>query len=270
MYYLRYSPISGVLIYQLVFTLNTSNIRLDKAVIKYNEAQSIKNTYEHIFKRLNNERFSFDNQLKALERTLYSKKRDYEELLLLAGDANHAKEMASKELQSSRIKFEDSRLERESRIRERHQIVKIRKQFFDRQERRKYKRNELSEKLNLKHNVDSKIISSISFVPEHVNTIRSTIEEDTNELEIYEIAFRKIKDATGVSDVNEVIRKIIGQENTTEILSSSTKQNQAKTNQLFSIIDQLRKSVENTKYSSKNIGEGKKLVEERELKLMHE
>ncbi len=36
--------------------------RLDKAVIKYNEAQSIRKTYELIAKRLQEERLTFDNQ----------------------------------------------------------------------------------------------------------------------------------------------------------------------------------------------------------------
>lgn len=35
----------------------------------------------------------FDNQLGAVERTLQAKIKDYEELLLLSGDANHAREV---------------------------------------------------------------------------------------------------------------------------------------------------------------------------------
>lgn len=75
--------------------------RLDKAMIKYNEAQSIRKTYEQIVKRLREERVGFDNQLAALERTLNAKRHDYEELLLLSGDANHAKEMAVSEQRAS-------------------------------------------------------------------------------------------------------------------------------------------------------------------------
>ena len=44
--------------------------RLEKALIKYNEAQSIRRTYEQIVKRLREERIGFDNQLAAIERTL--------------------------------------------------------------------------------------------------------------------------------------------------------------------------------------------------------
>jgi coiled-coil domain-containing protein 151 len=37
--------------------------RLDKAMIKFNEAQSIRKTYEQIVRRLKEERVGFDNQL---------------------------------------------------------------------------------------------------------------------------------------------------------------------------------------------------------------
>lgn len=73
--------------------------RLDKAMIKYNEAQSIRKTYEQIVKRLKDERVGFDNQLAAIERTLDAKENDHQELLLLAGDAVHAKDTAYTELE---------------------------------------------------------------------------------------------------------------------------------------------------------------------------
>ena len=64
--------------------------RLDKAMIKFNEAQSIRKTYDQIVKRLKEERVGFDNQLAALERTLAAKDHDYQELKLLSSDAAHA------------------------------------------------------------------------------------------------------------------------------------------------------------------------------------
>jgi len=110
--------------------------RLDKAMIKYNEAQSIRKTYEQIVKRLKEERIGFDNQLAALERTFSAKQRDYEELLLLSGDANHAREVAQAELERVRGGYEEERRRRESELRERHQVVQLRKQMQERIERR--------------------------------------------------------------------------------------------------------------------------------------
>ena len=236
-------------------------------MIKYNEAQSIKNTYEHIYKRLNEERVSFDNQLSALERTLYSKKRDHEELLLLLSDACHAREVAYQELQRSKILYEESRSQRDLKIRERHQIVKVRKQLLERQERRENKRKELFADHNLEGTVDiegDETPRPSTAFTEDIGPMSSIHEEDENRLYIYESAFRKIKEATGVSDVNEVIKKIIRQESTTENLTSLTKQNQERIENLFTMTEQMKKSVEETKYSISNNGQYKKMAEEKD------
>jgi len=99
--------------------------RLDKAMIKYNEAQSIRKTYEQIVKRLGEERIGFDNQLVAIERTLAAKQHDYEELLLLSGDANHARDMAQTELDRVRNTYQRTKDQRERNIRERHDVAQI-------------------------------------------------------------------------------------------------------------------------------------------------
>ena len=81
-------------------------------MIKYNEAQSIRKTYEQIVRRLAEERVGFDNQLAAIERSLAAKQRDFEELLLLSGDSNHARETALGELERVRASYEDERKRR--------------------------------------------------------------------------------------------------------------------------------------------------------------
>lgn len=42
--------------------------KLDKAMMKFNEAISIKKTYEIILKRLNEERVAYEKQLEGLEK----------------------------------------------------------------------------------------------------------------------------------------------------------------------------------------------------------
>ena len=99
-------------------------------------AQSIKKTYEQIVKRLREERIGFDHQLAALERTFAAKQRDYEELLLLSGDANHAREVAQSELEHVRGGYEEERRRRDLELRERHQMVQLRKQTLERIQKR--------------------------------------------------------------------------------------------------------------------------------------
>ena len=64
---------------------------MDKAMIKYNEAMSIKKAYELIVKRLKEERIGYDNQLGSIEQALKGKDNDYKDLMTLSEDAQFAK-----------------------------------------------------------------------------------------------------------------------------------------------------------------------------------
>ena len=59
------------------------------------------------------------------------------------------------------------------------------------------------------------------------NNMQSTVDQE-HALNVYEAAFRKIKDATGVNNVDNVIRKVLGQSSTTDNLKLVTLQNQVK------------------------------------------
>ncbi len=47
--------------------------RLDKVMIKYNEAQSVQQTYQEVVSRLKEERIGYDTQLATIEANLKSK-----------------------------------------------------------------------------------------------------------------------------------------------------------------------------------------------------
>jgi len=47
-------------------TIRLLENRLDKVMIKFNEAQSIQQTYEQVVKRLKEERVGYDSQLAAI------------------------------------------------------------------------------------------------------------------------------------------------------------------------------------------------------------
>lgn len=68
--------------------------RLDKATIKYNEAQTLCKIYEDIIKALQAEKLTFDTQLIHFERSLKAKKADAGELEAISRDAHRAKEFA--------------------------------------------------------------------------------------------------------------------------------------------------------------------------------
>lgn len=243
--------------------------RLDKAMIKYNEAQSIRKTYEQIVKRLGEERIGFDNQLVAIERTLAAKQHDYEELLLLSGDANHARDMAQTELDRVRNTYQRTKESREHNLRERHDVAQIKAGMNARlAEREKVRSDIMAQAMgDMSEQQEQSMKRSLALNKMSSSKIREETREQKKKIDVFEDAFRQIKEATGVSDVNEVIQKIVSQEDTQNNLMELTKENQAKVESQTEIRDQFRRRVEETKYSAPGGGHRRKMVDDHEENL---
>jgi hypothetical protein len=67
-----------------------------------------------------------------------------------------------------------------------------------------------------------------------------------------------------VSNVNEVIRKIVGQESTTENLLALTELNQSKMEELAKLQESLSCDVDKVKYDASESAEGTKTVDEQQ------
>mmetsp|Transcript_10747 Transcript_10747/g.34387 ORF Transcript_10747/g.34387 Transcript_10747/m.34387 type:complete len:507 (+) Transcript_10747:245-1765(+) len=232
--------------------------RLDKALIKYNEAQSIKKTYEQIVKRLRDERIGFDHQLATLERALCAKHRDHDELQLLSGDAQHARNVAKAELDNVRAAYEDERRRRESDLKERHHVVQARRHIYNRLQVNEHNRADVRG-----GHIDRDFTIT---TPLSEPNYKERTEHRTR-INIFETAFRKIKESTGVSDVNEVIQKITTQGCTSDNLMSLSSENVAKIELLNDVKLQLKQHIEEIKYAGPCGGHSRKLVDLRESTL---
>jgi hypothetical protein len=221
--------------------------RLDKAMIKYNEAQSIRKTYEQIVKRLKEERIGFDNQLAAIERTLKAKERDYEELLLLSHDAYHAKEMAQAELHRFEQGVMEERNQRDKEVQEKKVLVQQRVEMNQRLEQRE---RMLKKQQDLDRAGERQLKEMSSTTDLNSGMSNDFAQEEKLKIADYEEAFHRIKEATGVSDVNEVIQKFLTQEDTHKNLTSLTRENQSRIDQLLEERRRLRLQVEELKFSS--------------------
>eukprot|EP00362_Geleiidae_sp_MMETSP1317_P001183 CAMPEP_0201282310 /NCGR_PEP_ID=MMETSP1317-20130820/5290_1 /ASSEMBLY_ACC=CAM_ASM_000770 /TAXON_ID=187299 /ORGANISM="Undescribed Undescribed, Strain Undescribed" /LENGTH=179 /DNA_ID=CAMNT_0047594571 /DNA_START=457 /DNA_END=996 /DNA_ORIENTATION=- len=175
-------------------------------MIKYNEAQSICKTYESIVKRLKDERVGYDNQLVAIERSLKGKEHDFEELLLLSHDANHAKEVAEANLRRFEAQITVERMMRDKEVQEKKLAVQQRMEVTQKLEARAKKEKEEREGKQREE--------LIKMTQQMAEAQQNRIEEEKHKILDYEEAFRRIKEATGVSDVNEVIQKFSTQEDT--------------------------------------------------------
>jgi len=221
--------------------------RLDKAMIKYNEAQSIRKTYEQIVKRLKEEGTGFDNQLSGIERTLKAKERDYEELLLLSHDAYHAKEMAQAELHRFEQGVMEERNQRDKEVQDKKTLVQQRVEMNQRLEQRE---RMLKKQQDAERAGDRQIKETSGSVDMTSGVSNDIALEEQQKISDYQEAFHKIKESTGVSDVNEVIQKFLTQEDTQKNLTSLTRENQAKVEGLSLERRKMRLQVEDLKFSS--------------------
>ena len=73
--------------------------RLDKVMIKYNEAVEMKKTYDVVQTKLSEERLGYEKQLQQVERSLKQKNSSLSELMRLSKQATQAREAAAKSLQ---------------------------------------------------------------------------------------------------------------------------------------------------------------------------
>lgn len=236
--------------------------RLDKAMIKHSEAQSIRKTYEAIVKRLKEERVGFDNSLTAIERTLKAKERDYEELLLLSHDAYHAKEMAQAELHRFEQGVMEERNQRDREVQEKRALVEQRVAMNKKLEehQRKLKQQQEAEKQGEKQVKDQ----STNLEPLSGMSV-DFANEERQKLEDYQEAFHAIKEATGVDDVNEVIQKFLTQEDTQKNLAKLTKENQANIDRQSEERRKIRFQVEELKFCG--IANRRQAIDEHESRL---
>ncbi|KAJ8324377.1 hypothetical protein QVD99_002411 [Batrachochytrium dendrobatidis] len=209
--------------------------RLDKAMIKYNEAQSIRKTYEQIVKSLQDERLSFDNQLANFEKTLKFKKQEASELEMMSRDANHAKEVAKAELARFEQQVNEERKQREKDLQMRKEQVKHKLEVNDKLDRKVTKMDDQNADVN--GNLEDKELYD---------------EADEKKRAEYEETMRLIKEATGVSDINEVIAKFQSQGDTHLHLAQLQNANAVKLSELKKKKAQIMAEFEELKYTGES------------------
>ena len=215
--------------------------RIDKAMIKFNEAQSIRKTYEGILHRLKEERISFDSQLRKLEEELAAKRKDFEELQLMSHDAMHAKEIAQAELHKFEQAVLEERNQRDREVMEKKLLVQQRLEMNQRTEQAS---QQAAGPIEPKNTVERE--------PTHQPTTDSkdALSELNKKIEEYEEAYARLREVTGVSDVNEIIQKFMTQTSTHQRLVTQTEEQEKQLEKLHSEYKKSKSQLDDLKFSS--------------------
>ena len=224
--------------------------RLDKAMIKYNEAQSIRKTYEQIVKRLQEERLTFDSQLANFEKTLKAKKQDASQLEMMSRDANHAKEVAKAELARFEQQINEERKLREKELQYRKELVKQKLEINEKLDRKTLLLDDQGAEA-----AGNKDANKVSFD-----------EAKEKKMQEYEETVRHIKEATGVSSIHEVVTKLKKQGETHSQLTQLQQLNEVRIEELKKKKQEVLADYEDLKFS----GEAKNSHASRDLEEFEE
>merc|ERR1711966_534274 len=183
---------------------------------------------------------------------------DYEELLLLSHDAYHAKEMAQAELHRFEQGVMEERNQRDKEVQEKKALVQQRVEMNNRLEARE---RMLRQQQDLDKAGELAVKTTTAMAELASSMSHNEAEEEKQRMQDYEEAFRRIKEATGVLDVNEVIQKFLTQEETYNNLFSLSKDNQQKIDALVEEKQRMKQLVDELKYSAAG-GAGRRQVGE--------
>lgn len=215
--------------------------RLEESARRYDEEHRLKMSYEQVITRLKKEQLEWPAEIKQLETLLRTKEHDYEQLLVMSHDANSSKEAAKVELGKFESLVLDERKQREKELQERRQVLQKKQQ-----QAAELEKAERDRKLALQ---EQQRAAGDDAIKVETMKMEQIIKEEHAKIAAYEAAFQQIKEATGVSDVNEVIQRFLLQEETHQNLLSMTRESQSRIEELTHLVEEEKRLVMSAEYT---------------------
>eukprot|EP01135_Chromosphaera_perkinsii_P005018 Nk52_evm16s310 gene=Nk52_evmTU16s310 len=212
--------------------LRTLENRLDKAKIKYHEARSITSTYNKLKVQLSEEVLYYNNKIDSIQEIIHAQYMETESLRVMGNDAQAAKENAKTEFAATEQYLNEQRKHQEYMLNNMKQKVTEQLEIHDKIEKRQQKLLDTLEKGN-----------------ENVFSAEDKLDKE-QKIATYEEAMRKIKDATGVTDISEVVDKLLSQENTRVHLATLQEECERKIEELTKEKEKQLKINHDLKYSA--------------------
>ncbi|XP_001364241.2 outer dynein arm-docking complex subunit 3 isoform X1 [Monodelphis domestica] len=190
-------------------TRNLEN-RLEKAKLKGDEAENITKVYLQLKAYMQDESLNFENKLDAMEAEVIRLRREFSELQVVNHEAEVARDSAKSQLQKLEENLFKDRKEREKVMLEAKKRTEEKKLLNERIERKTQHRDHIP--LRSEEIVD-------------MQGTKADILKGRWHMFQTEIAFDRIKEATGVADPNSVVRRFLAQGDAFTHLESLRKQN---------------------------------------------
>ncbi|XP_074059571.1 outer dynein arm-docking complex subunit 3 isoform X2 [Macrotis lagotis] len=215
-------------------TMRNLENRLAKALLKADEAEHITQVYLQLKAYLQEESLNFENKLDAMEHEIIRLRCEFSELQNLSQEATDARDTAKSELQKLEENLFKDRKERDRVLLEAKKKVEEKKLQNERIERKTQQRDQVT-------------IPSDETL-EGTGTVAGTLKIRWSMYQM-ELAFDRIKVATGIADPNSVVDRFLAQKETFTHLESLKQENEVETVMLKEDKERLQKKLTQLKYS---------------------
>ncbi|VDO65474.1 unnamed protein product, partial [Schistosoma curassoni] len=213
--------------------------RLDKALLKYHEAEHIRKTYEQIKEKLQDEHLTYEHSLDSLEKQIKATQVEVSELQRMYNDAIVARDTAQQELKFQEEHTTNERRRREIELANMKRIAEGKKLAQGRE------------------SLSSANVPSGSVQGDSIGTGErisgtggiSITEEQQMKISKYEESFKTIKEVTGLSDLDQIVKRFESQGETLRNLNELKDKAEEQCQKLRKQRDQLQQEFEELKYS---------------------
>lgn len=191
--------------------IRTLENRLDKCLIKHNEVEAIRKTYEVILERLQLEQAGFDLQLNALEKTIASDQKEFNDLNTVGAEAAKARDEAKADVNKLKKKLVEERRKQRKDLEQRRQFVQDKREFLA------ARHSQLLAKMVKQQERHNRILNGEDRNHSKSNKKKPNTQTNdpvfsTQELERIQYqkeAYHRLRDATMSQNVGEVIHKLL-------------------------------------------------------------
>lgn len=240
--------------------------RLDKALVRFNEALSENKRLRQEIDNLRRERVVFDNIYRKLERELHEKKRQMANTIEMSNQAYEARDQAQIEVAAIEQTNAKEQSDFEAQMSQLEESIKEEKErraaLLEGEEDESLTRGDLTpeEEDKLKQNVTQTAWS--------MARDKASIQVSMEKVQSYEEAWTKIKAATGIQDINELVRIFIANEDQNFSLFNYVREQNSEVEKLEEQIAELRE--EEARHAQEGGGDAsqhKQLLQDLESKL---
>jgi len=235
--------------------------RLDKARIKYNEAQAHNNKLREQIDNLRKDRDSYDGIFKKLTKELRDKKEDVQRLIAVSNDAYKSRSEAQAEMQELKARADKEQSKFDDEWKQLGNTVMYEHEDEEMEEAGKSRTRKNLYETIAEDNTEQELREQVAASGERIANDRKEIFLSKEKVKKFEDAFSMIQKATKITDIDELVKAFITAEDRNFNLFNEVNEITGKIEEFSTELEDLKREA--SRY--KEIGAGSEVDKTRKL-----